>query len=137
MNIRGYVGIPYVDKGRDRTGCDCWGLVRLVHTDHGVEVPTYGEISADELLRVSRAVKSQTDDDQTWINVTNQPRRAFDCVVMRHTFRPGETAGHIGIMVSPTVMLHTEKGVGAIQVALNDPTVRPRILNFYRHRCLP
>jgi cell wall-associated NlpC family hydrolase len=36
-----YVGLPFRDKGRARTGLDCYGLVVLVLREQfGVEVPS-------------------------------------------------------------------------------------------------
>lgn len=37
-----YIGVPFLERGRDRAGCDCWGLVRLVLAERfGVAVPSY------------------------------------------------------------------------------------------------
>ena len=48
-----YVGIPFVDGGRGIDGLDCWGLFLLVYLEQfGIELPSYGEISAMDLLTV-------------------------------------------------------------------------------------
>lgn len=134
--ITGYVGIPFRDKGRDRNGVDCWGLVRLVLADHGINLPTYGEISSEELLRVAREVRDGLSSP-VWRNVTDEPRRPLDGVVMRNRFGPGEARGHIGIMVSQTEMLHAEAITGTVKAEIHDPTIRNRIIGFYRHKDLP
>lgn len=130
--ITGYVGIPFKDGGRDRSGCDCWGLVRLVLADHGIDVPSYGEISAENLLGIAREVKGALGAGP-WRKVDMEPRRALDCVVMRHFSSPRRLAVHIGIMASPDLMLHTEAGCDSVKIPLNHPSVRTRILGFQRH----
>lgn len=39
-----YIGILFVEHGRTREGCDCWGLLRLVYREEfGIELPGYDE----------------------------------------------------------------------------------------------
>src|SRR5512134_1374594 len=44
-----YVGIPYLDHGAARSGCDCWGLVRLIYRERTrIELPSYAGDYAGE-----------------------------------------------------------------------------------------
>lgn len=135
--MKGYVGIPFLDHGRDRDGCDCWGLVRLVLAEQaGLDLPSYGEISADALLAVSRRIRAATDAGP-WRRVDGAPRRALDVVVMRSLADAAAVPVHVGIMLDARRMLHTVKAADSHAVPLSHPSVAPRIIGFFRHVRLP
>lgn len=125
-----YVGIPFVDGGRDRAGCDCWGLVRLVFAEVlGIDLPTYGEISAREVARVTRTIR---DDSAAapWFPVAGAAR-PFDVLVM--VGRPL----HVGVMVDARHVLHVEAATAAVIVPVDRaPQVRWRRLSLHRHEAL-
>jgi cell wall-associated NlpC family hydrolase len=125
-----YIGLPFRDFGRDRTGIDCWGLVRLVLAERaGADVPTYGAISAMDLAGVSEAVADALSSD-VWPRVTAY--RPLDVVVMRGVGR----GCHMGILVEPTKLLHIEASTNSVCVPLRHPSVAFRILSVHRHRDL-
>lgn len=135
--IKGFIGIPFVDGGRDRSGCDCWGLVRLVYRDvAGIDLPSYGEIGASELLAVARAIGGATEQGP-WRRVDDAPRRSLDVVVMRHLGHARRTPVHVGVMASAEHLLHTVHAADSHRVPLSHPSVSSRILGIYRHRDLP
>lgn len=134
--LSGYVGIPFEDHGRTRRGCDCWGLVRLVHQErYGIALPLYGETSATELLAVARHIRLAVRSAE-WIDVSAEPRRAGDVVLMKRALVDGP-AWHLGIMRDPVHVLHTEADVDSHFVPLDDVSLRHRIVGFRRHRSLP
>ncbi len=122
-----YIGVPFVDGGRTiADGLDCWGLFRLVYAERlGVDLPTYGEISAKDLMAVARAMRSGAD---RWRGVVKP--RALDGVLMR--FYNSSNNGHCGVMVSAKAMLHTEAAISAAVVPLDHFSVRDRIAGFRR-----
>lgn len=123
-----YVGVPFVDGGRDMAGLDCWGLVRLIYADQlGITLPSYGEISARDLLGVARAIEG---GQEAW-RVSELPD-AFDVVAMR--FYSRSWVGHVGVMVDSKKLIHVEKATAAVVVPLGHPSVRFRIAGFRRHR---
>ena len=137
----GYVGIPFLDLGRDRAGCDCWGLVRLVIAEHsGVELPSlatsYGsEANAD-------AVKETVEGERhsgTWQWIDAGDEQPFDVVEMSGAARvPGSgwVFGplHVGVVVTSGWLLHVERGTAAVLARYReDQAIRRRILGFWRY----
>ena len=57
---RQYVGLEFSDHGDTRDGCNCWGLVRLVHREQCArDIPPYGLRTVDPLD--SAAVAREVD----------------------------------------------------------------------------
>lgn len=131
-----YIGLPWVDGGRDFTGVDCEGLARLVlkHEAGDPGLPSYGLVSADGLFKVSRAIE-QNKALPPWVNVT-KPRR-FDWALLtgrgRVDSRPRTLICHMGIMLSETLLLHIEKATHSVVVDIGHPLVGPRVVCFIRH----
>ena len=127
-----YIGLPFLDRGRDFTGVDCWGLCRLIlKQECNIDVPSYGDVSATDLLKIAGVVKNDSFSDP-WTPVPPSALRAFDLAVMYYRQDPF----HIGIMASPTHILHIEKKISAVLIPLQHPTIHFRRPRFIRHRKL-
>jgi len=47
-----FVKIPFLINGRSKSGCDCWGLYRLIVLERsGVELPEYPEQTTISQMR--------------------------------------------------------------------------------------
>ena len=126
-----FVGIPWLEKGRDREGADCWGVLRLAMREHyGVDLPSYGE-DYDDLTDGAKitALLRQGIPSGGWRQVTD-PREG-DGVVLRII---GPLELHVGLVVAPGLFLHAlEKYGGSAVERLDHPMWAHRILGYYRH----
>ncbi len=135
-----YIGLPFVDGGRDMTGCDCWGLVRLVLRERGgIEVPSFAHIAAVN----ARAVRDEIARNATggdWIEVARGDARALDVIEMRGGLDINGTlqaAGtHVGLVVARGQLMHIEHGIDAVLQPFTGPLVRSRLRRFFRHKGL-
>lgn len=122
-----YIGIPFLSGGRGSSAYDCWGLVRAVYADRlGLELPSYGEISADDLVRVARAMDRAKDDG--WVPCGPQP---FAVVLMRHP-RGGRRIVHVGVMVDDKRVMHVEEATSTVVVPVDHMSVSGRIVGYRR-----
>lgn len=137
-----YLRIPFVEHGRDFSGCDCWGLARLVYAEEcGIDLPRFSEISPAQHLAIARAAHQAVAADP-WRRVDGPPQR-FDVAVMRGPpvfdgARHVSAPVHFGVMANGETLLHIWPGVDAMCVALAHPFIRPLFpdrppFGFYRH----
>lgn len=130
--INRYINIPFVDGGRDHSGVDCWGLVQLVYQQElGIDLPSYAEISAHDLINVARKI-TVGKDGETWQNVEPDAIQPFDVCVMRFFGR--KSIGHVGLVVDRKTIFHIERVADATLTPLNHHTIKERIECFRRHR---
>jgi cell wall-associated NlpC family hydrolase len=129
-----YIGLPYADKGRDRDGVDCWGLVRVVLAEVAQQtLPDYSDTYESASAQASVAAAVAEGLQKGWTPVA-QPR-ALDLLILRVAGR----AWHCAVMVNETMFLHvpppSRNGVqqGACIERLDSPQWARRIDGFYRH----
>ena len=121
-----YIGIPFVDAGRDRSGCDCWGLARLVLAEQfGIVMPSW-------------------DDYELVQHDTGTPRILaacqLACVNRVSDPAPGDIAlmrirgclGHVGLALGDGWILHTDRRIGSVLQRSDCARLRLRIEGYYR-----
>jgi cell wall-associated NlpC family hydrolase len=127
--VASYVGLPWRDKGRDRSGLDCWGLVRLVLAEQfRIEVPNYADqyVSAAEAEAVAHLMRGESGP---WREIAWEIACPGDLVLCRFLGEPC----HVGVLVAPGLMLHVQRGIDAALVRLDSPLWARRAIGVYRH----
>lgn len=124
------VGIPYVRRGRDAAGVDCWGLVRLALAPRGIDLPLHGDVDPDDGKAVA-ALMAEGAASPDWIPVPTPAE--FDVCL----FRDGGCDRHVGVVIERGWMLHADRGLGETCLERYDG-VRwaNKLIGFYRHRLL-
>lgn len=124
-----YVGIPYADLGRTPSGCDCWGLARLVYAHElSIALPSYtGDyVSADEIRDIDALIRQETAK-ATWLRTEQvQP---FDLLL----FRQHRYGSHVGIHIEGDRMLHLAEEEHAKVARYSDPRWNKRLVGAFRH----
>lgn len=122
-----YVGLKYREGGRSRAGLDCWGLVRLVLSDRaGIELPTHG-VTRDVTAALRRGMAGPE-----WNKV--ECPQALDVMVMVTPTGKGHAAPmHVGVMVTPRLVLHIDEGITARIEGAGTPHINHRFFGYYRH----
>ncbi|KAB2937398.1 NlpC/P60 family protein [Hyphomicrobium sp.] len=126
-----FVGLPWKEKGRDRTGIDCWGLCTLVYGERlGIVLPHYTEayVSAQERAEID-ALFGANACRQPWGQVPAGEEREFHIALMRCA----GLLAHVGLVIGGGRMLHVERG-GASQIeSYASGRWRHRLVGFYAH----
>lgn len=124
-----YVGLPFAALGRDRLGCDCWGLVRMVcETEFGVHLPDYGDGYEDPYDRDKVAAHiERTKAD--FVAVEPGQEKEGDLVALFVSGKPW----HVGIVTEPGSMLHLMEGTQATVEQYTSRRWSHRVEGFYRY----
>lgn len=128
MWYNNYVGIPYQDKGRDRSGVDCWGLVRLVYAEqYGIKLPSFVDSYENNVAElIEEAVNA---NKESW-HLASEPKTG-DIVL----FNILGHASHLGVYVGTGYFLHASEGARqAVIEKLSHPSWSRRLQGFYRYR---
>lgn len=124
------MGVPFVDKGRDYSGLDCWGIVRLGFKEvHGIDLPSY----LDEYEDAGSSKESRSDikgavskGKRQWVKVEDY--RPMDVAL----FTLGGQPIHVGLMIDHSNFIHCERKVGVVIEGISRAAWRSRLDGVYR-----
>jgi cell wall-associated NlpC family hydrolase len=130
-----YVGLPYVEQGRDRIGCDCWGLVALVQREvFDREVPAYEALTwphgSPRSVTEAIGAFARAEAAVTYDKVYGGTEVEGDIVLLRMRGQPL----HVGVVLGGGMMLHTDETEGSCIETYKGMMFGNRVLGFYRVR---
>lgn len=130
MNFNRFVGLSYVDCGRNFKGVDCYGLLWLVYYEVlKIELQSYHTRYVTSVDRKATAALIAGELDP-WLEITDGSEMPFDAMLMRI----GRDVMHVGVLVEKDKVLHIERGDLSKIELYKTGKLRHRIAGFYRYR---
>jgi cell wall-associated NlpC family hydrolase len=126
--LRDLIGIPFVDRGRDCNGMDCWGLALAAMRHFGKDVPDF-DVSCFDTLSI-HAIYVGQKARWAWEKVDDpEPGDlAAMCLDPAHS----GMVQHVGVYVGSGRILHTLKKRESHLIWMDDPYWSRKITRFYR-----
>lgn len=126
MNYNKYIGLPYASNGRDESGIDCWGLVRLFYKqEYNIELPSYTEEYSGAYD--SRILDMMDLYKNNWAQV--QQPEVGSVIVFNILGEPF----HVGVYVGEDKFIHARDGMDSVLESVNSPKWVKRIEGYYKY----
>lgn len=122
-----YLGIPHKHLGRDLSGLDCWGLVKMVYADYGIEVFDLTDYEHQWAMTGDNFFVEHYYEDWVW----HTAPIFLDVLLFRNC--KGIPA-HAGIYLSKGKFIHSMDKAGVVLGKLKDWL--PRLEGVYRNKKL-
>ena len=122
-----YIGIPFQEKGRDFSGLDCWGLVRLIYDqEFDIKLPSFAEQYND------------TNDSEHLQDLIAQYKEGWEpCEAQEGhlvLFRLLGAESHVGICIDETRFIHVRENQSVVIENLDSPMWKNRIVGFFKYK---
>lgn len=126
MKYNKYIGLPYAANGRDESGIDCWGLVRLFYKqEYSIELPSYTEEYAGAYD--TRILGMMDLYKNNWAQVS-QPE-VGSVIVFNILGEPF----HVGIYIGEGKFIHARDGMDSVVDSVASPRWVKRIEGYYKY----
>lgn len=124
--VREAIAVPFVKKGRDMSGWDCWGEVRCGYKQVlDIDLPDWQDY--DSLTAYKHLNDLITGRQKGWIPVERP--QLMDVAL----FNIGSMATHVALIISKREALHTEQRLGTFIERLDSPVWARRLNGIFRH----
>jgi cell wall-associated NlpC family hydrolase len=129
MQFNEYIGIPFINGGNTRKGCDCWRLIVMIYREKlGIDLPDFSEIYIDgSLTSLKRVTWHIIEARKTWEKV-DKPA-PFDLILLR----TGNMVYHCGLVIGRRTMLHIMENINSAVEEFTSLQWKHRIEGFYRY----
>ena len=123
-----YIDIAFKPDGRDRSGCDCYGLICLIYRERlGIILPDYAGIFTDQsFATLKKVARVMAEGREKWQKVDTP--KPYDMVMLR----TGEYQWHVGIVIDRSRMLHVMAGIESVVEPYTGLHWKNRVVEFRR-----
>ncbi len=126
--VKKYIGIPFVSGGRELTGCDCYGLVRLILvTEYGFDLPMLlGDYTNALSIAETKSLFMKNVPILCGERIEEPEEKAV--VLMKMCGR----LCHIGLYAGDGCIIHSRHKAGVVCERLSAPTLSGCVEGWYR-----
>ena len=123
-----YAGIPFVTSGRDMSGCDCYGLVRMILVnEYGFDLPMLlGAYTYALNIAETKRLFMQNVPVLCGEKISEPEEKAV--ALMRF----GGRLCHVGLYAGDGCIIHSRHNIGVVIERLSSPALAGCVEGWYR-----
>lgn len=125
--VQDYIGIPFISGGRDRTGLDCYGLIRLILIEqYGCTLPLLDGKYDNALNLYDTSPLFFQQLPILTEKIAGPQERALALLEMH------QLPCHLGLFCGGESIIHSRAGVGVVVERLDSRRLPGKIVGWYR-----